>query len=871
MFKFLKVNNNLFAVAVVIGIAASSCVAKKEAQTVTLKTTATPGGTTATATIGPAKKEGIKKFSDVIPAKTKVDKGLFNTYKVEGKYYFEIPDSMLDREMLVVTRLAKTPANVKVPYNQYGGETENQQVWKWERHDKQVFIRVPSYSVRADSTSDMYRSVKNSNLDVVLASFEIKAFNKDTTGIVVDVTDFYNGDVAAIGISEALKKAYKITTLDNNRSYIDTIKSFPINIEARTLKTYRAGESPTDNTNAAVTFELNTSMLLLPKKPMKARISDDRVGFFGQSQTDYGTDAQKAEVTSYIHRWKLEPKDEAAYERGELVEPKKPIVFYIDPATPKKWVPYLIQGINDWQKAFEAAGFKNAIIGKEAPTPKQDPEFSTEDARYSVVRYFASDVENAYGPHVSDPRTGEILESHVGWYHNVMELLRNWYFVQTAAANPDARKAKFTDEQMGELIRFVSSHEIGHTLGLPHNFGSSYAYPVDSLRSKTFTDTHGTAPSIMDYARFNYIAQPGDGVTHFHPQIGEYDIWAIKWGYTWFPGNKTARQEKEVLNEWVKAKAGNPLYYFGRQGTSIDPRLQSEDLGDNAMKAGTYGIANLKRILPNIEKWTYQKGEDFSDLQEVYTEVLTQYFRYMGHVATNIGGMNENFKTYDQTGPVYDFVSKEKQHDAVMFFNKQLFTTPSWLVDNKELSRFDNGVMLVRIKGVQVNTLNNMLSQGRLARMFDNEAKNGANAYTVADLFNDMRGGIFSPGKPDAFKRNLQRGYIEDLKGLLNDETRTIQGVSINDLANFGLTPINMVLSDIRPMARAELKNIDAHLPKGGDAITAAHYADLHLRIKEALNPTHPVVNIPGSAGGRGIVTDFPQEENMEPYSIYQP
>ncbi|MGZ3752213.1 MAG: zinc-dependent metalloprotease, partial [Mucilaginibacter sp.] len=729
---------------------ASACATKKPSseQTISLKTTSSPGGSTATATVGPAKKENIKKFSDLITSKAKIHKGLFTVYKEDGKYYYEIPDSVLGREMQVITRFVKTPAGLKSFGQQYGGEEINDQVWKWERHEKQIFIRVPSYSIRADSASDMYYSVKNSNLDAVMASFDIKAYNKDTTGVVIDVSDFYNGDIASISISDGIKKLYKISSIDNARSYIDTVKTFPINVEVRTLKTFKAGESPTDNTNAAISFELNTSMVLLPKSPMKARLRDDRVGYFGQNQTDYGTDAQKAQVTAYIHRWRLEPKDEAAYNRGELVEPKKPIVFYIDPATPKKWVPYLIQGINDWQKAFEAAGFKNAIIGKTAPTAQQDPDFSTEDARYSVIRYFASDVENAYGPHVSDPRTGEILESHVGWYHNVMELLRNWYFVQTAAANPKARAAKLTDEQMGELIRFVSSHEVGHTLGLPHNFGSSYAYPVDSLRSKSFTDKHGTAPSIMDYARFNYIAQPGDGVTHFYPQIGEYDLWAIKYGYTWFGGNKTTRQEKDLLDVWIKEKAGNPLYYYGRQGTSIDPRLQNEDLGDNAMKAGTYGVENLKRILPNIEKWTFQKGESFDNLEELYNEVITQYFRYMGHVTTNIGGMNEDFKTYDQQGPVYGFVKKDLQRDAVSFLNKQLFTTPSWLIINSELVKFDNGVILSRIKAIQVNVLGNVLNPSRLARMYDNNDKNGNSAYSVSDLFADLHSGIFNNSKP---------------------------------------------------------------------------------------------------------------------------
>lgn len=800
------------------------------------KTTTPPATAAPTATpVVPPKKEGIKAFSEVITGKAKSKSGLFKTHKVDDKWFFEIPDSILNREMLVVTRLAKVPSGVKVGNQQYGGEQLNEQVWQWERRGKQIFIRVPSYSVRADENSDMYQSVKNSNLSSILASFEIKAYNKDTTGVVIDVTDFYNGDIMAIGASDALRKAYKTTMFDATRSYLDTIKTFPLNIEVVTAKTYRSAESPIDNTIGAITFEFNTSMLLLPKKPVKARLMDARVGYFGQGQIDYGTDAQKAERTAYIHRWNLVPKDTAAYKRGELVEPVKPIIIYIDPATPKKWVPFLIKGINDWQVAFEAAGFKNAIIGKEAPTPQQDPEFSVDDSRYSVVRYFASDIANAYGPHVSDPRTGQILETHIGWYHNVMNLLRNWFFVQTAAINPEARKAKFSDQQMGELIRFVSSHEIGHTLGLPHNFGSSYAYPVDSLRSKSFTDKYATAPSIMDYARFNYVAQPGDGVVKMFPSIGEYDKWAVKWGYTWFPGNLTAQQEREKLDVWTKEKAGNPLYFYGRQGNAYDPRDQSEDLGDNAMKASTYGIANLKRILPNIEKWTFQKGKDYSDLGELYGEVIGQFSRYMGHVTYNIGGLSENYKTYDQAGAVYNYVSKAKQKEAITFLNQQLFTTPLWLINSDQLNKFDNGSMLTRIKSVQTSTIGNVLSSSRLLRLLDNETKNGASAYTMPELFTDLRGTIFAIGRPDAFKRNLQRGYIDRLGSLMVDAPLP-QGLP----PGFSFTPVNVGVTDIRPFVRAELKTLLATAKAraiAGDATTKAHYEDLAVRINDILDP----------------------------------
>ncbi|HET9052624.1 MAG TPA: zinc-dependent metalloprotease, partial [Cyclobacteriaceae bacterium] len=451
----------------------------------------------------------------------------------------------------------------------------------------------------------------------------------------------------------------------------------------------------------SISLEINNSMLLLPKKPMMPRLSDKRVGYFGISQTDYGRDDQKATRRSYISRWKLIPKDVEAYKRGELVEPVKQIVYYIDPATPVKWRPYLIAGVNDWNKAFEAAGFKNAIVAKEAPTKEQDPEWSVDDARYSVIRYFSSDIQNAYGPHISDPRSGEILESHIGWYHNVMNLLRNWYFIQTAAINPEARSVKFKDEIMGELIRFVSSHEVGHTLGLPHNMGSSFAYPVDSLRSARFTKNSGTAPSIMDYARFNYVAQPGDKDVALMPGIGEYDKHAINWGYRYIPGMKNPDQEKPILNKWITDKANNPVYFYGRQtGNPIDPRSQTEDLGNNAMKASAYGVANLKRIVPNLIAWTAEDGKDYGDLEELYGNVLGQWNRYNGHVKSNIGGVYETFRSYEEKADVFTPVPKAIQKEAMAYLQKETFTTPVWMLDQTILKKIEHAGIVDRVRNL---------------------------------------------------------------------------------------------------------------------------------------------------------------------------
>ena len=795
-----------------------------------------PAKTTAPA--APAKPStGIKPYKEVITDKAKTDNGLFKVHRLDGKYFYEIPDSLFNREMLVVTRYAKTPT----VDGTYGGEELNEQIWKWQKRDKQVFIRIPSYRNIAGEKSDMYQSVQNSNLEAVLSAFDIKAINKDSSSVVIDVTELFSKDVQSLGLPQGVRTQYKISAMDDARSYIDTIKSFPINIEVRSLKTYRAADAPGDKSIGSMTVEIHNSMLLLPKVPYKARFSDDRVGFFGQSQTDYGLDAQKAQVTRYIHRWKLEPKDPEAYKRGELVEPKKQIVYYIDPATPAKWRPYLIDGVKDWNAAFEAAGFKNAITALEPPT--DDPDWSPEDARYSVIRYFASNIANAYGPHISDPRSGEIMESDIGWYHNVMNLVRNWFFVQTAAINPDARNPKFKDEVMGQLIRFVSSHEVGHTLGLPHNFGSSVAYPVDSLRSPSFTKRMGgTAPSIMDYARFNYIAQPGDEGVVLYPGVGEYDKWAVKWGYTWFD-NQTPEEEAKTLNKWTIERAGNPIYFYGQQtGNPIDPRAQSEDLGDDAVKASQYGIANLKRILPNIEKWTYEEGKPYDNLKELYGEVLGQWNRYMGHVRSNIGGIYENDKTYEQKGPVYTHVDKSKQKTAVKFINDQAFATPNWMLDQTVLNKFDNAGIVDRLRRTQVGVLNGILDFSRLGRVIDNSVKNGNNSYAKTELFSDLRNGIWSElrtgANVDTYRRNLQRAYVERMSYLLNENETQVPP----QFAALAGPQIDVSQSDIRPMARQELKTLAAQirssLPKYANPVIKSHLDDVLVRIDEALNPT---------------------------------
>ncbi len=810
---------------------------------------------------GNAARVAPKPFKDVITDKAITKVGLFTVHKVDDKFYFDIPDSLLGREILAVTRFSKVAGGGGA----YGGEIVNQVTLEFERGpSSNIFLRVVTLISVADTTNDIYKAVTNSYVNPITAAFPIAAYGKDSTSTVIDVTDFFKGDNQVVSLSPARKRAFNFTALAADRSYIESIHTYPINTEIRTLKTFSAGGAagpaaaptpgrgggalPAADEAGAVTLEMNTSLLLLSKTPMQRRFFDPRVGFFADRYTKYSDEQQKVEPQTFAVRYKLEPKPEdmAKYMRGELVEPQKQIVYYIDPATPKQWRKYLIAGVNDWQKAFEKAGFRNAIVAKE--WPEGDTTMSLEDARFSVIRYFASDVENAYGPNVNDPRSGEILESHVGWYHNVMKLVHDWYMVQTAAVDPKARKMKFDEELMGNLIRFVSSHEIGHTLGLRHNMGSSSKTPVEKLRDKAWVEANGHTASIMDYARFNYVAQPEDNISEagLFPRIGDYDKWAIEWGYR-YVGAKNEEEDKKINNKWIVDRLGaNPRLWFGGEGGNTDPRAQTEDLSDNAVKASEYGIKNLKRILPKLPEWTKEEGDRYENLSDMYAQVTGQFGRYMGHVLKNIGGVQETFKSVEEQGNVYEPTPKAMQKDAVNFLNTQLFQTPTWLIDKDILNKFSNPGNAESVTNTQVSVLASLLGGQRLNRLVNASERYGsANTYSMDEMLTDVKNGIFSELSSkktiDSYRRRLQKDFVEDLINIIDPPASPAAAAAPagggRGGGGFGAVDLSStdVYSEVKAVLASLRSEINAAIPGTTDKMSKYHLQDVSDRIKTAL------------------------------------
>jgi hypothetical protein len=714
-----------------------------------------------------------------------------------------------------------------------------------------------------DEDKPMAQAVKNSTSDPIIGNYDVLAYKKDEsgkiTGYVVDLSTTFDADVQTFSLDPIKKQLLNIQTFQKDRSFISKVSSFPINTEIRSVKTFtttppKINTTPTPKIGVdlpsaldagVITVEMNTSMILLPKNPMRKREFDARVGYFANQYGVFEEESQKSDTKVFAVRWRLEPKspeDAQKQKKGELIEPLKPIVYYIDPATPEKWKKFIKQGIDDWQIAFEAAGWKNAIRGEY--WPENDPTMSLEDARFSVLRYFAAEIQNAYGPNVHDPRSGEILESHIGWYHNIMSLLRNWYLIQTAAVDPAARTKKFDDKLMGELIRFVSSHEVGHTLGLRHNMGASSATPVEKLRDKAYQDKNGHTSSIMDYARFNYVAQPEDGVTALFPRIGDYDKWAIKWGYSYFDGAKTETEEKAKLNEMTKEAYKNNRLWFGTESSPYDPRYQTEDIGDNAMRASEYGIKNLKRILPNLLEWTKENGESYAELDELYGALTGQFRRYMGHVTKNVGGIYDSPKTYDMTGNQFEVVPRAIQKDAVLFLNTQLFTTPKWLLDQNILSKINPESGVEAIKGMQDATLSSLLAGDRIVRLIETSSMS-KNNYTADELVSDLKNGIFSElkgsGSIDVYRRNIQKLYVDKMIELLKPGTAMVRSVPVGVTYGFTTRRVNLAQTDLPSIARGQLNSLKNEMKLASsrmtDRMSRYHLQDLISRIGEALDP----------------------------------
>jgi hypothetical protein len=753
------------------------------------------------------------KYYDIITDDAVTEEGLFSVHQVNSKLYFEIPDSLLGRELLLVSRIVRAQTGTG-----YGGLRLNNYVLRWEKSGEKILLRNVMHQSVADTSASIYKAVRAANFEPIIAAFKIESAGPDGVSSLIEVTDLFTTDVPEFSPRER----FRGRRVDSDRSYIERFRAFPENVEVTNVLTMQSENVPSGGSLRSISMMINFSFLQLPEVPMQPRLHDERVGYFSVQQVDYSRPEHRAERRRYITRWRLERSDDEPDENG-LYEPKKPIVFYVDPGTPEFLVDYVIQGVNDWQPAFEQAGFRNAIIGKKAPV--DDPEFSMEDARYSMVRWMPSTVMNAFGPHVNDPRSGEIITSSIGMFHNVQNLLRNWYFVQGGAVDERMQNLPMPDSLMGRLVRMVVAHEVGHTLGLPHNMKSSATVPTDSLRSPTFTHKYGTTPSIMDYARMNYVAQPGDGAYMF-PIVSIYDKFAVEWGYTPISEAKSADEEKPFLNRIAARQEDEPMLLFGNLST-YDPTQQREALGENHVKSTRYGIENIKRIMTFIVDAAGQEGDDFQTLSELYDTVIQQRNWWLGHVVNWVGGIYSERKVYGQDGPVYTPVPRERQVEALQYLLDEAFQTPHYLLDPGVLDLIQPFGSGNRIMQGQRNLLLNLMSTPRLNRMAELEATRSASeVYAVDDMMTDLRKGVWSElgnnrVSIDMYRRNLQRAYLDVMEVQL-------PGLFIRTSSEGAAM--------IRGHLRALKRDVDRAISRAVDNPTRYHLEDVSERIRDILD-----------------------------------